>query len=351
MNGPARLALCWPLAEWPDADRWAWVAATTPIALLSYRRRFGTKLGSESVRKIAKGYGRWLSFLHKRYESALTETMADRVTVPRLRAYFRALQQAGNAPGTVAGRFYELQAALRLIAPDFDGSVIRHLDGATMRQRLDLTPRPVFVPSIEVLMDWGFELMQRGGRQASPELRDIDYRDGLLVTMLAARGRRRRSMSAIRVGHELTLQGDFYVVALSADQVKTAKPDTFHLPRELTPYIHHYLQETRPALLGTRADHCALWMTGRGTPMKPNYLTNRMLIITRKRFGLAFGPHRFRHAISTALAYHAPKATGLAAAVLAISPNVVACHYDRANQVSARRMFSSVVARRKARTD
>ena len=156
-------------------------------------------------------------------------------------------------------------------------------------------------------------------------------------------------MSAIRVGHELTLQGDLYVVALSADQVKTARPDTFHLPRELTPYVDHYLQKTRPALLGTRMDHCALWITSRGTPMKPDYLTNRMLVITRKRFGIAFGPHRFRHAISTALAYYAPKAIGLAAAVLAISPNVVASHYDRANQVTARRIFSSAVARRKAR--
>jgi hypothetical protein len=71
--------------------------------------------------------------------------------------------------------------------------------------------------------------------------------------------------------------------------------------------------------------------------------------LTDRRFGFGFGPQRFRHAISTADTYHKPGATGLAAAVLSISPNAVAGHYDSAKGVMAQRAFSDVLARRKVR--
>jgi len=337
--------LCWPVSGWPEADSAAWLANTTPLQLRAYSRRRGTRLGPHTLFKIARGYGRWLSFLANRYGIDAGPTALERVELPRLRAYFRALQQCGNAPGTIKGRFDELQAALRIIAPDCDPSFIGHLDGMSMHVRLRIQQRVLPVPACESLLDWGLDMMQQArGRQLE---RLVAYRDGLLIAILALRGRRRRSVAAFRVDHEIRRDGAIYRVDLAADQVKTAKPDQFDLPPELTPYLEQYLEVIRPALLG-KQQHDFFWVSSRGRPVDEHQMTNRMCVISRRRFGFAFGPHRFRHSISTGLAEHEPQNPGLAAAHLGISPEVVAAHYNRANQGLAHRRYNGMLDRRLA---
>jgi integrase len=347
MAGTKATRLCWPVSAWPAADQAAWLANTTPLQLRAYNRRRGTRLSPPTLHKIARGYGRWLSFLAGRYEIDAGRTALERVELPRLRAYFRALQQSGNAPGTIKGRFYELQAALRIMLPDCDPSFIGHLDGMSMHVRLRVRQRVLPVPPCEVLMDWGLEMMQRAHEHPLQRCRLVAYRDGLLIAILTLRGRRARSVAAFRVDQEIRRVGDIFRVDLVAGQVKTVKPDQFDLPPELTPYMEHYLNAIRPALLrGRHSD--SFWVSSCGTPIDEHQMGSRMHVISRRRFGYTFGTHRFRHSISTGLAEHEPDNPGLAAAHLGISPEVVSAHYNRATQGLAHRRFNSMLDRRRA---
>jgi hypothetical protein len=71
--------------------------------------------------------------------------------------------------------------------------------------------------------------------------------------------------------------------------------------------------------------------------------------LTRKRFGVSFGPHRFRHAIATTAALRDPASPGLAVGLLKISGPVIDEHYNWAGQSQAAIMFDKAVAQRQGR--
>jgi hypothetical protein len=110
-------------------------------------------------------------------------------------------------------------------------------------------------------------------------------------------------------------------------------------------YIHHYLNVVRPALLsGLAADK--LWISGRGTPCTQKALQSQVFTRTQARFGVGFGPHRFRHAIVTTAALRAPQHKHLGAAALGITPAVAEKNYNLAGQVEATRTFAQAMERR-----
>jgi integrase len=168
-----------------------------------------------------------------------------------------------------------------------------------------------------------------------------------VITLLASRGRRRRSLSLLTVGCEIFRDGDRYRVELAPHQVKTNKPDRFDIGPRLTSYLDLYLREIRPALLGD-CRHDALWVGQSGRPLTLKGLGERVHVLSRKRFGYSFGPHAFRHAISTMLAEHEPQNPGLAAAVLGISPAINMAHYNRAKQMAPLKNYAALIDRRKA---
>ena len=191
------------------------------------------------------------------------------------------------------------------------------------------------------MFDWAVGMMDNA---ASP----VAFRNGLLLSLLAARGRHLRSMTLIRVGEELVLRSERYRIELKPWQVKTNKRGHFDLPELLAPYVQHYLAVTRPALLQGQS-HDAVWITHYGKPWTAAGIQSRLLKLTRKRFGQGFGPHRFRHALATTATLRLPSHPGLAAGMMGISAQVVNEHYDRASQVQATTLFDTALARRLAR--
>ena len=75
-----------------------------------------------------------------------------------------------------------------------------------------------------------------------------------------------------------------------------------------------------------------------------------MRYASKARFGTAFGPHRFRHALATTAARVDRSNTGLAAAVLAVSETVVEGHYNLAKQEHAAREHVGIVEEERQRT-
>jgi site-specific recombinase XerD len=340
MPGAKRGTVRWPLNQWPELDRTTWIRHCAPGDPFD-DPRYGATLRAPTLRFISDGYGCWLCFLAARGWLDPLQPPLQRVTRGRLRAYFQALRAAGYADYTIIARFSGLTAALKILAPGQDVSWIQRPDGVTIAALLPKTKRSLMVPDSGVLFQWAVDMMDAA---ASPR----DYRDGLLLALLAARGRRLRSMALLRPGQELIWRGERYRIELTPKQVKTGKPDRFDLPAQLTPYIRHYLTVVRPALLGGRV-HDALWINLRGEPWSPACMAQRIRLLSRQRFGESFGPHRFRHAIATSATLRDPDHPGLAVGVLGISGHVLEEHYNRAGQSQAVTMFDKAVARRRTK--
>ena len=340
MTNPKNGNVHWPFSQWPEADRTIWIHHCRPGDPFD-DPCYGATLRPPTQVFLSQGYGSWLCFLASRGWLDPRQPPLQRVTRARLRAYFQALRTAGYAHSTIIGRFSALTYALKILAPGQDVSWIQRPDGVTIRALLHKTQRPLLVPDSGILFQWALDIMDAATTAAA-------YQNGLLLALLASRGRRLRSMALLRVGHELIRHGEHYRIELTADQVKTGKPDRFDLPAVLTPYLHKHLDVMRPALLGKQT-HDALWITPRGTAMTTQDIQNRVRRLTRQRFGQSFGPHRFRHAIATTAVLRDPTHPGLAAGLLGITGTVIEEHYVRAGQSQAATLFDHAMRRRQDR--
>ena len=338
--------LPWKSHDLPDADCAAWEAGCTPgDPYEGDGQSYGAELRAGSLRKTIKSYRLWLGYLAWRgwLDPALPPLV--RVTRPRLRSYFRDLRAAGNADWTIIGRFDDLVRAMRIVAPGEDTSWIRRPDGMSIYALLDRKQRVLLVPDVDVLFAWGLEMMDQAASRSRRSEQLAAYRDGLLITVLAARGRRLRSMALMRAGSELVRRDGRFRVEFSADQIKTNRPDRFDLPDVLAPYLARYLDAVRPALLGGRVES-AVWISTNGTPMKENGISQRIQRLSKRRFGASFGPHRFRYAIATTSAMRLPKHQSLAAEMLGVSLSNIEQSYRRCGQLQVGESYIAVLDRR-----
>ena len=347
---PAR-PRCLRLEHWPAADREAWQRGLMPGQIFRTRAA-APRWRPATILKARKSYGVWLSFLMAQDDWDPAVAPAARVTRPRLRAYYWFLREAANRPMTLTGRFDDLARALRVLAPGEDWAWVRRPDGQAIRTLQPQTPRAKpLPPDTGVLAAWACEMMDTARAGSHEPAGWVRYRDGLFIALLAWRARRVGSMAQLRPGYELLAQPGGYRIELTAEQVKTHKPDRFDLPEALNGYIRHYLDVVRPALLAGRGSE-ALWIGQHGQPLGAKALAARVFHHTGQRFATRFGPHRFRHALSTTAVLSAPEYPGLAAALLGISEPVIDRHYNLAGQVALSNTFANqIAARRKAYAD
>jgi len=340
-NWPSR---CTKRHSWPAIDQSLWEEGCKPGDPLTPGGH-GSKLRKDSRDKTIKGYGYWLNFLAANDWLDENQHPAQRVTRERLMHYFKAMLARKLRGYTILGRFIELRMAMKLMAPEHDTSFILRPNGLTIRGMLNPSCRPLMVPDSGVLFRWGISLMRRAKLDAPHRKGLVAYRDGLLITMLASRGRRLRSMTLLRIGHEFIQRNGTYRVVLEPHQVKNNKHDMFNLPEKLTPFIHQYLDHVRPALLRGRQSE-ALWIGTNGDDLQAKGIQAMVCKRSKVRFGVAFGPHRFRHAIATTAVLRDPTTPNLGAAVLGNSTGVNEAHYIRADQVMAIRQLQNIIEKR-----
>jgi integrase len=338
--------LCWKARQWPDLDREGWFSGLARIDEFDDIPIYGSHLRLPTVQRIEKGYGRWIRFLQDQGWLDHGLPPLERVTRRRLIKYFKALRKAGNADWTIKTRFDDLQAALRIMTPMADVRWIVRPWGITINAALTKATRPILVPDSGVLLEWGIGMMDTADLTAEGTIGLQAFRDGLLVAMLASRARRARAMAGLRIGAELLFQASHYRIELGPELVKTNKADRFDLPDCLTPYIKRYLTYARPALLGANQTD-ALWINTKGGVWTQKGMAHQITKLAKKRFGIAFGPHRFRHATATTSALRASDCPGLAASVLGISRDVIEQHYNRAGQVNATIKLNEVLDNRR----
>jgi len=337
----------WAFARWPANDQDLWIRNCTPGDPFD-DPCYGADLSAATLQLAAKSYRFWLDFLDGMGWLDPQQEPLQRVTPQRLREYFRSIKRNGNADYTIIARFSGLTIAMKILAPGKEVGWIRKPFGPTIYAMLPKAKRSLIVPDSGIVFKWAIGIMTKANVDDEDRTGLCDYRDGLILALLACRARRLRSMALLRFGTELLREGNRYRIELTASQVKTKRRDVFVLPTELTSFIDRYLNEVRPILLGHNS-HQELWISVRGHPLTHKSIQHLVHKRTLKRFGTGFGPHRCRHSIATTSALRASDCPGLAAAVLGISKGVVEASYNRAGQVAAALTLASIVQLRRSK--
>jgi integrase/recombinase XerD len=342
---PARR--CLPLPEWPAADRALWCAALAPGDLLEPG---GARVGHAPAtnRKVERGYGRWLAWL--RHTGRLDEGQppAARIAREAVAAYLRALA-AHNGSLTRISRLEELHQAARVMDPQADWGWIRRLAGRVRARHVPVRDKRARLVGAEALFALGLALMGGAARRTTPRQRATQFRDGLVVALLAARPLRRRNLAGLRLGEHVVRRGPDWWLQVPGAETKTGTPIEMPWPEGLVPRLEAYLGVHRPVLAGLRLRWAcpvgaALWVSGDGSPMTEMALYDRIVAHTRAAFGRGVNPHLFRDCAATSVARDDPEHVGVATALLGHrSRTTTERHYNQARGVEAVRRLQAVL--------
>jgi integrase/recombinase XerD len=126
----------------------------------------------------------------------------------------------------------------------------------------------------------------------------IKYRDGLIISVLAVIPLRRGTLAALQIGRHLTKVADHWQLDIPGEDTKTRRPLDYSIPKELSPRIDLYLDRFRSCIRGSDK-HACLWPSHHSIPMRPDSINVAVRNRTKRAFGFAVNPHRFRHAAAT----------------------------------------------------
>jgi integrase len=342
---------CMKSAEWPARDCALWHAALQPgdlIELGGERARYATV----SNRKIAVGYGRWLQHLSHLGILDADQPPADRITRERVAEYIGTLRTV-NGTRTVLCRLQEIYEMAVVMGPQRDWSWIRRIASSIRAQHVPARPiRTRVVPSDE-LYRFGIDLMDTASARCSAVKQAQQYRDGLIIALLAARPLRRRNLAMLALSGSLTQTGEGWWVEFDEDQTKTHAPLRVPVPDDLSYRIDAYLNTHRPILLAKHGRWWsppgdALWISAHGSALTQMAIYDRVTKLTEEHFGHPVNPQLFRHCLATTVAIEDPNHVGIAGPLLGHRcPQTTEKYYNLAQQRTAAERWQDDLLKRR----
>jgi len=345
---------CRNVADWPERDSRAWEQAFVPGDVLDPGGP-GAHWSPYTKDKVAKGYGRFLTWLDLSGLLTPKTLPEDRVTPEHVAAYVEHLQGL-NASQTVLTRIEELTLAMQVMAPRYDRSYLRGIQSVLRAQVTPARDVRARIRHAGELRELGFTLMQAARDSTSTPLRKaIDYRDGLMILFLIHVPLRRKNMTAIRIDDHFVEHGDELWLDIRDDDIRTRtknnKPIERPLSGELRDCLEEYLAVHRPHLLNQRGrwhkhPGDALWVSKDGSPLTEIAFYFRIKKRTEAAFGRSVNPHLFRHSAVTTIAIERPEQVQMASAVLDHKlPPTTERHYNLAQTIDAANRYQEELAK------
>ena len=342
-----------PLAvdAWPDEDRCAWLLANFADPLSPEGGGYAAAWRPTTRRITAQGYGSWLAWLSKRGDLDPNSSPAERASRERVRSYLDALENAGLADYTRAGRLQQLGDALRVMQPVGDCAFIGQAAGrigASAKRKRD--PRQKMRPIADIL-DLARDLMAFADTdEACMQLsRDLAFRDGLLVGIWILRALRISNLSSIELGrHLIEVDRGVYTLAFEAHEMKAHRPFDCSWPPAFVAALERYLRDVRPRLRARDMQHTLddrLWISQFGRGMAPRSVAQIIELRTLERFGIKMNSHLPRYMVVSELARARPRSTTDGAAMLGhVSTETTERHYQLASTFAAAQEYQGHVA-------
>lgn len=340
MKSTARLNL--PFNLWPIADRQLWQNATDDSDPLGDAA--GARLSPASKKQYFFAWRRYLGFIAIVDPAALDLSPNQRLGKVRVQAFAKHLAET-NIPRSVAIQVDALYKAARIMLPESDlgwlKSMKARLHAAAPAQR---SSGPV-ITSLQIL-EVGLSLMDENRPDDLKRIRLVqaqNYRDGLIIALLAFAPLRRRNIASLEIGRHLIGEGANRYIVIPAIETKTRVSIEFAFPALLVPYLEIYLTMLRPRML--RVLPCqALWVSPRGGALGYPAFGEIVSRHTLRRLGIRLSTHGTRHAAATTWAISNPKEIAVASDLLSHRDRkTTQAHYNRAQGVEASRAYAAIM--------
>jgi integrase/recombinase XerD len=341
MKHKVRLSL--DLADWPARDQAAWAAARQPAGPLD-DGGLAAGWSTKTVRQTEKGYGLWLGCLARHGQLNAAAAPGARLTRDNLTLFGNELL-ARVAPQTAASRVRDLSVIIRALDPDTDRSLVRRMQANLARRAPPSRAKRERMIAPALLFAAGLTRMDRidHERHRKLDVRNVRYRDGLLLAILAARAFRRGNLAQMRVGRHISKIDGVYICSFTGAETKNRRELVEPLPEALTPYIDHYLAEVRPALLRGHVSD-AFWVSTYRAALSEQSIYTKVCAATAEELGVRLSPHLFRDALATGIATDDPEHIGMASRLLGhADPRTTERHYIHAQALRASRRYNGVV--------
>jgi hypothetical protein len=296
-----------PFAHWPIEDRRRWEGAFQSGDVFDENGP-GTRLAPATRELRLESYGRFLGFLSAKHPKLLNRPPNARVD-RRILTEYVAWRRTSCGDISLAADLGSLRGTLKLICPNTDWSWLQSIANRIAAA----APRPARKYSLvtsERLYALGFELMDSAVTAADAVRRTgtrhaIQYRDGLIISILGLIAPRRRTLAALQIGLHLVKDADHWELDIPAEDTKTRRPLDYSIPQELSARIDLYLDRFRWRIRGADK-HAGLWPSHHSIPMRPESINVAVKKRTKRAFGFGVNLHRSRHAAATFWSIHDP---------------------------------------------
>lgn len=341
---------CWPVAEWPAPDQAAWAAALQSGDVLD-PGGLAASWAPATRWMAANGYGRWLGWLD--WHGLLDHSLPPeaRITKERVAAYTSELS-ATTAPFSVQTRVCQLGNGMRAMAPQEDWNWI--LRGANRLRTVAVSVRDKRgrLQFPDRLAQLGMQTMAEADMSAVGRAtwRAANYRDGLIIALLAHRPVRARNLTMIQCGRHLIQRNGGWWLVFQASETKTSQSYEMTFPVELAANLEHYLKRHRPVLLEVGQRHGrppteALWISAVGQAMCYATISLQIRRRTEAAFGKPLSPHLFRDCAATSIAIADPEHVRMIMPVLGHTSLATSeRYYNQAQTLEAGRRYQQTIA-------
>ncbi len=205
-----------PFRDWPPADLLAWQTATAPTGILDDGGP-ASHLAQSTRDDFTHRYGCFLGFAKRNRLLASDGPPAASVTRETILAYISELE--GHASSvTVHGCLLKTLRVTEWIAPERNWRWLRRIASRLATKRSPRNKRPRIV-EVSRLYQLGISLMDCADTDTSKRHfgRALDYRDGLMIALLAVCVLRRGNFADLEIGRTLLRQADGYLIHIPAD--------------------------------------------------------------------------------------------------------------------------------------
>lgn len=274
-----------PMRHWPAEWRARWTAAFTGSEdWLSEHAHPAEEWSPAFKMRIASHLTRYRNWLSKHVP-----------TGDPLRAYVESM--TGCASTSMTTWLESLVYGLAIVEPDRDLSSLREAARAAKR-KARARDKGARMATVEDLRTLGRQLRTEADSMPFGAHAATRYRDGLAISLLAARPVRIKNFASLRLGETLLEAGG--VFQMFFEDTKNGDPWSAPIPADVRTALDRWLQVYRPLLIGDKDDG-SVWLGMDGEALRASHLSGRIRQWAQKRLGKAVSAHMARSAFMTDL--------------------------------------------------
>jgi integrase/recombinase XerD len=253
--------------------------------------------------------------------------------------------QTINASGTILARLQALHEMAKVLDSGRDWQWIRRIESRVRSRHVPARSKRDRMVGAADLLSLGVRLMQSAPAQSTGRLQAMQFRDGLIIALLAARPLRLRNLTGLALGRTVVRRGEEWWIMIPPEETKTHEPIEVPWPEALTAALTTYLDTYRPILCRlrnrwTRPVGVALWVSTHGSPMCQTAVYETIIGRTGTAFGQPINPHLFRDCAATSIAIEDPEHVRIASQILGHrSTATTERYYNQARTIEAARRY------------